>query len=312
MQYVHLMLDVPSTFYRQLLDVIDAGVYCVDPDGRIFFWNNKAEAITGYAAADVLGSRCKDNILVHIDADGRQLCTSSCPIANTLLDGQSRECAVFLHHRDGHRVPVTVRTNRIIDSVGRVIGAVETFNDDSVTGPMLQQIDALRQLAFIDPLTGIANRRYLETSFEARLEEVRRYGWPFGLVMLDIDDFKRVNDTYGHPIGDRVLQTVARTLANASRPFDVVGRFGGEEFVVLLVGVDDEQLFIFAERMRVLIEHSFIHVQKEHVSVTASLGATLARTEDTAESLLARADALLYRSKADGKNRVTVESFVTA
>lgn len=140
---------------------------------------------------------------------------------------------------------------------------------------------------------------------EARLEERGRYGIPFGVMFMDIDDFKTVNDCYGHDTGDRVLQFVARTLNANSRPFDLYGRWGGEEFVGIARNVTPADLKQMGQRLRKLVERSFLVVEDRRLQVTISIGATLATDCDTIESLIHRSDALMYQSKAAGKNRLT-------
>ncbi len=159
----------------------------------------------------------------------------------------------------------------------------------------------------LDPLTGIGNRRFIESNTHSRLEELRRYGWSFGVILIDIDHFKAVNDRFGHLVGDDVLKMVARTLAHNVRAFDAVGRWGGEEFVVIAQNVSIALLESLAERLRVLIEQSLLPVADTVVRVTVSLGATLARRTDTPASILGRADQMLYVSKQRGRNRVSVE-----
>jgi diguanylate cyclase (GGDEF)-like protein len=126
------------------------------------------------------------------------------------------------------------------------------------------------------------------------------------VLFADIDHFKDVNDTYGHDAGDRVLKMVAQTLRHNLRSADVLARWGGEEFLALLHGVDKGVLAATAEKLRILVASSFFEVDGAEVRVTISLGATLLRPDDTPHSVVARADALLYESKAEGRNRYTL------
>ncbi|MFZ5786381.1 MAG: sensor domain-containing diguanylate cyclase [Acidobacteriota bacterium] len=295
-------------FFRSVLDSFSDGVYFVDRERRITYWNRAAERITGYLAEDVVGSHCYDEILVHVDDSGKHLCHDGCPVAATIVDRAIREADVYLHHRDGHRVPVKVRVAPLVNPEGELIGAVEAFSDNSAQMSALQRIQELEKAAYLDTLTGLANRAFTEIELNSRLEEMRRYGWPFGVLFLDVDRFKSINDRFGHEVGDQALRVVARTLASNARSFDLVGRWGGEEFVAILVNVDRERLAALAERTRLLVEGSSVALQSgETLQVTVSIGAAPARPDDTAESLIARADALMYASKSAGRNRVTLE-----
>ncbi len=157
-------------------------------------------------------------------------------------------------------------------------------------------------------LPSIANRTYLETFIVAKFNELRRLGWSFGVIFVDVDQFKPVNDTFGHQTGDMVLKMVAQTLLKNCRSFDLVGRWGGEEFLCVISNLKDaDQIVIIAERMRALVESAWVSLADCSLHVTISLGVTLARIQDTPETLIQRADGLMYRSKTAGRNRITYE-----
>jgi len=294
-------------FYNNLLDHLYDGVFLVDCNRKITYWNSGAEKLTGYKATEVVGKLCSDNILMHVSDKGRHLCKTSCPTLKTISDGRLREKILYLHHKAGHRVPVMNCVAPIKDQGGEIIGAVNIFSDNSAKVAVMQRIEELQAMALSDPLTQLGNRRYAEMNLQSRLDEMRRYEWKFGALFIDIDNYKRINDTYGHEIGDKVLLMVARTLMNNVRSFDTVTRWGGEEFVAMIVNVTAAQLLSIAEKLCVLVAESGFAVNTEEAHITVSIGATLARTEDTVETLIKRADELMYRSKAGGGNRVTAE-----
>ncbi len=160
----------------------------------------------------------------------------------------------------------------------------------------------VRELADSDGLTGVANRRTFDRTLEQSLTMPALHEAPLSLVMVDIDHFKSVNDTYGHQVGDTVLRQVAGALTKVSRRSDLVARYGGEEFAIVVPGAAAEAAAGFAERLRVAVAGSC-----DHPAVTASFGiATATEGTSTAEVLIATADAALYRSKQEGRNRVTV------
>jgi diguanylate cyclase (GGDEF)-like protein len=166
--------------------------------------------------------------------------------------------------------------------------------------------EALDALAHLDPLTELLNRRALASRLQAEIERVRRYDSPLAVLMLDLDHFKTVNDTYGHPAGDAVLAEFARVLQRATRSVDVVARYGGEEFMIALPETTYEGAVAFAERLRETIESYAFRGNNAPVRLTASIGiATFpAPGVDGLDSLLESADAALYRAKQDGRNRV--------
>ncbi|QQR73703.1 MAG: sensor domain-containing diguanylate cyclase [Holophagales bacterium] len=295
-----------DVFYKDLLESLFDGVYYVDRERRIQYWNSAAERLSGFVRDEVVGHRCMDNILRHVNSKGLELCRGRCPLQQTMIDGRSREAEVFMHHKSGHRVPVLVRAAPIRDPSGAVIGAVEVFSDAGGKAAERQRIVELERLAHLDGLTEVANRRYLDLHLGSKLMDFAKLGWPMGILMVDIDRFKSINDEHGHQVGDRVLKMVAKTMSLAVRTFDVVGRYGGEEFLVVSVNVDAEQLSMQAERLRALVEQSSLEVDGRPLSVTASFGGTVAKEGDTAASMLSRADGALYESKVLGRNRYTL------
>lgn len=171
--------------------------------------------------------------------------------------------------------------------------------------------DMLEQQSFLDGLTGLWNRSYLNRRLEAEITVAQRYGRPLSVVLIDIDHFKRVNDTYGHLFGDVVLQGIAQELHEYARRSDIVTRYGGEEFALLLTDTPMHGAAGVAERMRAAIETRIFEARSEQVSVTASFG--IATTEEIPESaepegIIGVADRALYAAKDAGRNCVYVNT----
>lgn len=296
-----------DSFYRKLLDNLYEGVYIVDKDRKIVYWNEAAEKMTGYSRSETIGRFCWDDILRHIDNDGNALCKSRCLLEEAMREGKNKEAELFFHHREGHQVPVIVRIAPIIDSKGDVAGAAEIFSDNYSSQDLTRKLRELERMALLDPLTRLGNRRYGEMNLASKLRELRRYGWSFGVLFIDIDRFKDVNDTYGHDAGDKVLRLVAATINNGLRSSDVVSRWGGEEFVAFVANVDEEKLGHVADKVRVLVERSTVGLDGGDTHITISIGATLARKKDSAHGIIKRADSLMYAAKKAGRNRVVAE-----
>lgn len=162
----------------------------------------------------------------------------------------------------------------------------------------------LLRLALTDPLTGLPNRRALVEAIRRERERVRRFGGSAAVLVIDVDNFKTVNDSHGHPFGDEVLQHVARAIGTALRASDVVGRLGGEEFVVLAPESNLARAMLLAERIRLAVSTAFVGSGTRAASVTVSAGVALLRDSDSVEEVMARADAALYKAKFNGRNRV--------
>jgi diguanylate cyclase (GGDEF)-like protein len=172
----------------------------------------------------------------------------------------------------------------------------------NITARKLMEFE-LSKLSSTDPLTGLPNRRYFLEVARREVERVRRFGGLASVVMIDLDHFKTLNDTYGHATGDEALRSVAR--ACRLRDIDVLARWGGEEFVAILPGTDQEGAFIVAEKLRSAVSEAQVEVGSTNVTVTASFGVTQVWPHDKAiDEALARADGALYDAKKAGRNRV--------
>jgi len=300
------LMRLDKDAYEKIIENLRDGLYFVDRDRIITYWNKAAEQISGYRANEIVGKSCADNILNHIDGDGCSLCDGNCPLAATMDDGNPRETEVYMHHKDGHRIPVSVQVSPLTDREGNVIGGIELFTDISDRVANELRIKELERLALLDDLTQLANRNFIEGEIQSRFAEKERVNVPFGIMLIDVDHFKKINDTYGHSVGDAVLRFVANTLIANTRPFDLYGRWGGDEFIGILRNVSGENLKAMGNRIRSLVENSFIIHENKKLSVTISIGATLARTDDSIENLIKRADALLYQGKEEGRNRLVM------
>lgn len=296
------MVRTDANFYKELLDQMSDGVYFVDRDRRILYWNQGATRLTGYEPGEIIGRCCHDNTLCHVDSKGQNLCQDGCPLTASLADGGLHEAQVFLLHKQGWRVPVAVRVQPIRSEDGSISGAVEIFSDDTAQHAARRKTEEMERLAFLDPLTQLPNRRYVEMTLATALNEYQVHKDTFGVLWVDLNRFKPINDNFGHDVGDRALQEVAKTLTGALRGSDIVGRWGGDEFVAIARHVDNNRLEILAERCRALVAQTSLPLNGERaIPLSVSVGAALVTTDDTAEAILRRADHLMYENKMNSR-----------
>lgn len=295
-------------FYQEILDNLYDGIFFVNDKGAITYWNNGAVKLTGYQPEDVINHNYCD-IFKPLNKFGDNLCEyGNCPIRQVLSMAQLMEVDAYIRHKDGHLLPISIRIAPVREVERQFVVAVEIHSRNSPRYALHQRLEELQEMAMYDALTGIANRRYIEMNLETRLEELKRYNWPFAVMFMDVDNFKNLNDTHGHSIGDRALKMIGSTMVNSLRSFDIIGRWGGEEFVVILVNVADGELFKVADRFRCLVENSRLPLESnDTLSVTVSAGVTNARPDDSVESLIERADKLMYQSKLHGKNLISTD-----
>jgi diguanylate cyclase (GGDEF)-like protein/PAS domain S-box-containing protein len=299
--------DFAEKQYKDILESLYDGVYFVDRERQINYWNKGAERISGYPSVKVVGHFCQDNLLRHVTESGKSLCLDGCPLLATMQDGKPREAELYLHHADGHRVPVLVHTAPMRDEKGDIIGGVEVFSDNSALLSIRQRMRRLEDTISLDPVTGIGNRRHMERRLSLAFIDYQKNRIPFCVLYVDIDNFKNTNDRYGHEMGDNMLKIVGLTLRDNLRSDDTAARWGGDEFVVLLAGTPPAGMGVTAEKLRLLIEQSSYEKDGGTTKVTVSIGGTSVRREDTPDIILDRADKFMYRSKIAGRNRITLD-----
>jgi diguanylate cyclase (GGDEF)-like protein/PAS domain S-box-containing protein len=296
-------LPFGEAFFRRLFDSLYDGVYFVDVNRRILFWNQAAERLTGFSAAEVLGSYCHDDILGHIDESGNKLCHKCCPLVHTVVTGMPLSKRVFLHHKDGRYIAIDVHVMPLRNDKDEIIGGVEVFRDASSAIALETAYKGLRELVEKDPLTGVANRRHLDRIIDDQLDVLNRTGIPFSVILIDVDRFKDINDNWGHAVGDKALIAFADSLQRVSRRTDLVGRWGGDEFLVILPELRTNEAKLLAQRQCEAVAAAAPEELKQR-GLTGSFGVAEAIFGDDVMTVLDRADAALYQAKSKGRNRV--------
>jgi diguanylate cyclase (GGDEF)-like protein/PAS domain S-box-containing protein len=297
--------ELNSALFACLLDSLCDGVYFVDRSRKILYWNKGAERLTGYEATEVVWQSCDNHILVHASDSVRSHSDGGSELGRASQDGKQREIEIYIRHKLGDRFPALLRMAPIFDNFGNLIGEVGIFTDVSAKKRIERRVGELENLVYLDALTGISNRRYMELKVRQAIQEVEQFDREIGLLLLDVDNFKAFNDNHGHSVGDEALKAICNTLSHNLRAGDLLGRWGGEEFLILATEVNGASLRAFSERCRILVAESCIPVSGKILQVTISVGATLIRKDDSLQSVVQRADELMYQSKSEGRNRIT-------
>jgi diguanylate cyclase (GGDEF)-like protein len=199
----------------------------------------------------------------------------------------------------------------VLISVSFIGGNISALRHDLYTSRKKLQasLGKIKEMAILDDLTGFFNRRHLMELLETEYNRSVRTGAVFSLAMMDLDKFKNVNDTFGHQIGDKVLITFSSIIRSVLRKSDFCGRYGGEEFLIVLTQTDLQDAKIFAERMRACVEESFFPDLGNKFRITVSIGLAEHRTNEDIDKTISRADEALYRAKKNGRNRIEVSQF---
>lgn len=284
--------------HRMLADNANDVIWTMGLDGRFTYVSPSVIKLRGYTVEEVM-AQSREELL--------------CPASLMLLERGLKEAVyAVLNHlpfpvfrgdieqpcKDGTTVWTDLTVSGMYDSENRFVGMLGVTRDITDRKRMEKEI---RRLSETDRLTGLSNRLKLDEVLATELEQSSLRGLPCSIVLLDIDYFKRVNDVFGHLVGDTVLRDVARMLAQGVRMYDTVGRWGGEEFMMILPGADTDDAAAVAERVRVSIAaHSFERVGK----LTVSLGVATTRGEMSIVELVVSADDALYRAKNNGRDQV--------
>jgi diguanylate cyclase (GGDEF)-like protein/PAS domain S-box-containing protein len=289
---------------RNITDMLGEGVYAMDRDGRLTFLNPEAERLLGWNEAELLGKGIH-SVIHYQDADGKPRPVKDCPEHKAISSGQMhRDDEDVFTRRDGTTFPVSIVATPLWEH-GRIVGSVAAFQDISERKRAAGELKRLHELlvhqAMSDALTGVANRLKFNETLNAEINRSRRHGLTFSLIMLDVDHFKKINDSRGHHAGDCVLRELAGLIKNVMRLHNLFARWGGEEFIILAANIPLEKARAFAEKLRRMIEN---HDFSGTVRVTASFGVAEFVADETDDALMRRVDSALYLAKKLGRNRV--------
>lgn len=302
-----------------VMDKISSAVIITDVNLQITHWNKGAEALYGWKEEEVIGHLVDDMCGTQF-AVGQQLEAQKLLVADKVWQGE-----IIQQHRSGQAIWVYASVTLLEDGHGKFIGAV-TINHDMTerkqaeeellrTKESILDINRTLRRAFereqlasrTDSLTGAFNRRYFFELLEYEFSASRRYSRPLTLVMFDIDLFKQINDTYGHLTGDTVLEKIVSVVKSQLRETDVLSRYGGDEFVILLSSSNEQDALTLLERIRNELIASPFEVTGTKLDLTISVGiASMHTSMEKSDQLVSLVDQALYAAKNAGRNRVFV------
>lgn len=296
-----------QSFLKALVDTIPDLVWIKDPDGVYLRCNHRFEKLYGDSAANIIGRTDFD----YVDKELAEFFRKHDRLA--MLNGKWTNEETLKFAADGHEEIVETTKVSMVDEDGNLVGVLGIGHD--ITDRKNFE-ESIKQYAFFDPLTNLPNRRLMMDRLQQAILSVERTGQFGALILLDLDNFKAVNDTLGHDIGDKLLNEVVLRLNQVVRRADTVSRFGGDEFVIILEGLGgtDDSVFLaeeIAEKIRVVLSAPYSiesasvleRVQKKTLYCTPSIGIVMFNNSSLSpDELLKRADTAMYKAKADGKN----------
>ncbi len=287
----------------QIVMSTSEAIYTIDPDLRVLSWNPAAERMYGYTAKEMIGQSLE---LLYPTARDRGNWQDGTDRRSRLLSGELEfeEYETVRRRKDGTLIQVAATTSPLRDHAGNVIGLVGSLRDIGER----RRIEAqLAHLANHDPLTSLFNRSRFEEELSRIAASARQHGYQAAVMMLDLDNFKFINETYGHKAGDELVVSIVPVLKSHLRPLDVIARPGGDSFGLLIVDINAEQAGEIAEQLLCAVREHETPINGRPIRVTASMGVVIFDgTQASAEDVLADVDRAMYQSKENGRNRVTV------
>ena len=296
------VIRVESRFKSQLLRTLKDGVCFTDTEGVVTQWNLAMERMTGVLSEAMVGRQWSIGAISMRDADGDEEHETLCPLKECVETGIAVRRAMVIEN-SMYSIPVHVEVAPVVGEERGSFGCVIVVHDLSDRENLERRLESLHQETILDPLTRVANRAHFDRTLEKLVDSASKGGDTFALIICDIDKFKRINDTFGHPAGDDALKTFAELLRSHSRDGDLVARYGGEEFLLLAGSCDNTTGTRRAESIRAALEATQIP-SLENECMTASFGVTEYQSGDTAATVVARADRALLKAKDNGRNRV--------
>lgn len=292
-----------SLFEQKLIDTMHDGVVFVDTQAKITLWNKGAEQITGISRGAATGRVFAPSLLEMCNHGNRRIHDGSCPVSRSLRTSSQIRQRLLILGRQGNLVPIDLHAIPVVGADGGLQGATVLLHDAQPEATLEERCEALHAEVTRDPLTKVANRAEFDRMQALFIEAHEQAKHPCSLIMVDIDHFKSINDTFGHQAGDEAIITVASLLNSMCRSGDLVARYGGEEFSVLCADCNNADAARRAEEIRKKIAdttHSYLGNRR----ITASFGVTELQPGDNSETMLRRADRALLMAKEQGRNQV--------
>jgi len=292
-----------SLFEQKLIDTMHDGVVFVDTQAKITLWNKGAEQITGISRGAATGRTFAPSLLEMCNHGNRRIHDGSCPVARALRTNSQIRQRLLILGRQGNLVPIDLHAIPVVGSDGGVQGATILLHDAQPEATLEERCEALHAEVTRDPLTKVANRAEFDRMQALFIEAHEQAKQPCSLIMIDIDHFKSINDTFGHQAGDEAIITMASLLTTMCRSGDLVARYGGEEFAVLCADCNNADAARRAEEIRKKLSET-PHNNLGNKRITASFGVTELQAGDNSETMLRRADRGLLMAKEQGRNQV--------
>jgi len=292
----HLPVKLNKFVLEKLLNNLSFGVFVLDESLKILFWSKGSQKITGYSSKELSGKSFEDISILEVYQKNKEINFKNL-IKDKINKRKDLVVVAYLRHKDNYRFPIEIHFFCFFDEDEQKTAQVGIFFILDMVLYTKKLIKSLKEKANKDFLTSLPNRRFLEYLINKKIGEFSRYDLKFGLILLDIDNFKSINDCLGHSSGDLVLKEFSTLIKKNLRSCDYFGRWGGDEFIAIILNVDMEQLKIISDKLVETIRKKTFKEKKFKFNIFVSAGYTLIKKDDTIDTILERVDQNMYKEK---------------
>jgi diguanylate cyclase (GGDEF)-like protein/PAS domain S-box-containing protein len=272
-----------------VLDSLNTGIYVIDRNGKILFWNEGAERITGYRRHEAVGRSVRETILGHCDQQGCADCGAQCPFHQPLHNGKPREARIRFRHKNGHPLGMMLRVVPLRDRRGSILGAAASFDEQRLSTDRDRAQHNLAAYGCMDEITNTPNHDFTKFHLRENLAGFAQYHLPFGIMCIRINGLDHFHASYGRQAGDAILHVVAQTMRNSLRPSDFLGRWAQDCFLVIFVNCPASGVEKAVGRIRKVVNCAHLQWWGDQLSVTTAVGYATTQPGDTVESMVDRA-----------------------
>lgn len=280
------------------LDNSNEGIYILDKDRKIIYCNAAAEKITEYLKEELTGKSCTNSIHSHENEKGQRICGVDCPVLKTFNEGKKNEMQSCKRNKSGNKLSMNIRTSPIKDDKGEIIGAIQFFTDNKTANISQEKLNELIKYSFLDTVTGIPNRRYVEKKLIDIIEAVKNHNTEVLVVVIEVQNLKELNDKMGAKNVDMFLKNIADIVKCNIQPKDILSRWSGNRLIIVRSETNRGLLNLIINKIKMSCDKvTKTNGDLEFSAETVFVG-TMIHPVDNLESLLSRLERLLQEAKA--------------
>ena len=282
------MYDFFRTFITTVFNYMDEGICFTDVNRNITYWNSSAAAITGYRFDEVAGKNC-GQVIACFDQNGNKIDGTNGPTAQVSENAVRQERRLSISHKDGHPVPVLLRSFPVYGDNAELTGFIHLITDNFCRKTQQAKMGALTKAAYIDSLSELFSKQYLEKRLQTLLSTASDRRKAFSILYVHITGFREFNERYGIARADQLLKMVAKTLSSVIYTPNMIGRWHGASFIVITETVNKSLILMLSEKLKVLVAETSFEIGEETVSIRLVIGHTVSQNYDTVDYLIERA-----------------------